>query len=408
MATATASAASSKKMFSWDGVDAQGKKANGTIEAINLDLAKALLMRQGITKPKVRKFKPNAKRGGKITSSEITVFARQLTTMMGSGVPLVQSFQILGSSHENKAMAEMLMGIKTSLEGGAQLSEALKAYPDCFDDLFCSLVHAGEQSGTLDKLLNEIANYKEKTESLKRKIKKATFYPAAVLVIAFIVTCILLMFVVPQFETLFQSVGGDLPMFTQLVVSLSEWMQSWWWAVFGIIGGTIYGLIQARKRSEAFRYKLDALTLRLPVFGDITQKATVARFTRTLSTMSAAGMPLVEAMESVASSSGNLVYREAILRMKEETETGTRLAETMDRSKLFPNMVLQMVEIGEESGSLDDMLAKVADYYEEEVDAAVDGLTSLMEPMIMAFLGVVIGGLVIAMYLPIFKMGDAF
>jgi len=408
MATATASAASSKKMFSWDGVDAQGKKANGTIEAINLDLAKALLMRQGITKPKVRKFKPNAKRGGKITSSEITVFARQLTTMMGSGVPLVQSFQILGSSHENKAMAEMLMGIKTSLEGGAQLSEALKAYPDCFDDLFCSLVHAGEQSGTLDKLLNEIANYKEKTESLKRKIKKATFYPAAVLVIAFIVTCILLMFVVPQFETLFQSVGGDLPMFTQLVVSLSEWMQSWWWAVFGIIGGTIYGLIQARKRSEAFRYKLDALTLRLPVFGDITQKATVARFTRTLSTMSAAGMPLVEAMESVASSSGNLVYREAILRMKEETETGTRLAETMERSKLFPNMVLQMVEIGEESGSLDDMLAKVADYYEEEVDAAVDGLTSLMEPMIMAFLGVVIGGLVIAMYLPIFKMGDAF
>jgi len=229
-----------------------------------------------------------------------------------------------------------------------------------------------------------------------------------VLVIAFIVTCILLMFVVPQFETLFQSVGGDLPMFTQLVVSLSEWMQSWWWAVFGIIGGTIYGLIQARKRSEAFRYKLDALTLRLPVFGDITQKATVARFTRTLSTMSAAGMPLVEAMESVASSSGNLVYREAILRMKEETETGTRLAETMERSKLFPNMVLQMVEIGEESGSLDDMLAKVADYYEEEVDAAVDGLTSLMEPMIMAFLGVVIGGLVIAMYLPIFKMGDAF
>ncbi len=405
---ATASSTHDKTMFSWNGVDAQGNKANGTIEAINRELAKALLLRQGVKSPRVRKFKPKARSNGKISSGEITVFARQLTTMMGSGVPLVQSFQILGSSHENKAMAEMLNGIKTSLEGGAQLSEALKGYPDHFDELFCSLVNAGEQSGTLDKLLNEIANYKEKTESLKRKIKKATFYPAAVMVVAFVVTCILLMFVVPQFETLFQSVGGDLPMFTKLVVGLSAWMQSWWWLLFGVIGGSIYGLIQARKRSEAFRYKLDQLTLRAPIFGDITQKATVARFTRTLSTMSAAGMPLVEAMESVASSAGNLVYREAIMRMKEETETGTRLAETMSRSKLFPNMVLQMVEIGEESGSLDDMLGKVADYYEEEVDAAVDGLTSLMEPLIMSFLGVVIGGLVIAMYLPIFKMGDAF
>ncbi|MEM6987092.1 MAG: type II secretion system F family protein, partial [Pseudomonadota bacterium] len=352
------------------------------------------------------KDKPKAK--GKISSAEITVFARQLTTMMGSGVPLVQAFQILGSSHDNKAMAEMLNGIKTSLEGGSQLSESLKAYPDSFDDLFCSLVNAGEQSGTLDKLLNEIANYKEKSESLKRKIKKATFYPVAVLVVAFVVTAILLIFVVPQFETLFQSVGGDLPMFTKLVVNLSEWMQSYWWIVFGAIGAGVFSVLEARKRSEAFRYKCDQLILRMPIFGDITQKAVVARFTRTLSTMSAAGMPLVEAMVSVATSSGNLVYRDAIFRMKEETESGSRLADTMESSKLFPNMVLQMVEIGEESGSLDDMLGKVADYYEEEVDAAVDGLTSLMEPMIMAFLGVVIGGLVIAMYLPIFKMGDAF
>lgn len=405
---ATATTTREKKTFAWQGRDAQGKPARGSIEAYSADLAKALLMRQGIVKPRISKHKPNAQAKGKITSGEITVFARQLTTMMGSGVPLVQSFQILGSSHENKAMAEMLNGIKTSLEGGSQLSESLRAYPDSFDDLFCSLVNAGEQSGTLDKLLNEIAIYKEKSESLKRKIKKATFYPVAVLVVAFVVTCILLMFVVPQFETLFQSVGSDLPAFTQFVVGLSEWMQSWWWAVFGTVGIAVFSLIQGRKRSRGFRYKCDQLILRMPIFGDITQKAVVARFTRTLSTMSNAGMPLVEAMESVASSSGNLVYSDAILRMKEETETGTRLAVTMEHSELFPNMVLQMVEIGEESGSLDEMLGKVADYYEDEVDAAVDGLTSLMEPMIMAFLGIVIGGLVVAMYLPIFKMGDAF
>ena len=288
------------------------------------------------------------------------------------------------------------------------MSQALRAHPEAFDDLFCSLVDAGEQSGTLEKLLNEIANYKEKSESLKRKIKKAVKYPIAVLIIAFIVTAILLMFVVPSFETLFESVGSDLPMFTQFVVHLSESFQKYWWLIFGGIFSVVWGFFYARKTSKSFQYKTDKLALKLPIFGDIIEKATIARFSRTLSTMSTAGMPLVEAMVSVASTSGNLVYKDAILKMKDETETGTRLGETMKKSNLFPNMVLQMVAIGEESGSLDGMLGKVADYYEEEVDAAVDGLTSLMEPMIMAVLGVLIGGLVIAMYLPIFKMGDAF
>lgn len=408
MAATTTATATAKQQFSWQGVDNKGNKASGQIEAINQDIAKALLRRQGVTKTKIKKFKPSKSSQGKITTSDVTIFARQLTTMLSSGVPLVQGIGIIAEGHENKAMRAMLNGIKVDLEGGSQLSQALRAHPAVFDDLFCSLVEAGEQSGTLEKLLNEIANYKEKAESLRRKIKKATVYPIAVLVVAFIVTAILLMFVVPQFETLFQSVGSDLPMFTQFVVNLSEAFQEWWWVIFGGIFLTIWSFFRARKSSESFRRSTDKLALKLPVFGDLVEKATIARFSRTLATMSTAGMPLVEAMVSVASTSGNVIYRDAIMQMKEETETGTRLGETMAKSGLFPNMVLQMVAIGEESGSLDMMLGKVADYYEEEVDTAVDGLTSLMEPMIMAFLGVLIGGLVIAMYLPIFKMGDAF
>lgn len=403
-----AATTTAKQQFSWQGIDTKGNKASGQVEAINQDIAKALLRRQGVTKAKVKKFRPGKAAKGTITTSDVTVFARQLTTMIGAGVPLVQAFDIVGEGHENKAMRSMLMGIKVDLEGGSQLSQALSAHPDTFDDLFCSLVEAGEQSGTLERLLNEIANYKEKSESLKRKIKKAIMYPISVLVIAFIVTAILLMFVVPQFETLFESVGSELPMFTQFVVNLSESFQKWWWVIFGSVGLTIWSFFRARKTSIAFRRTTDKIALKLPVFGDVIEKATIARFARTLSTMSTAGMPLVEAMVSVANSSGNLIYKDSIMRMKEETETGTRLSETMKKSALFPNMVIQMVTIGEESGSLDNMLAKVADYFEEEVDAAVDGLTSMMEPMIMAFLGVLIGGLVIAMYLPIFKMGDAF
>lgn len=403
-----AATTTAKQQFSWQGLDTKGNKATGQVEAINQDIAKALLRRQGVTKAKIKKFRPGKTAKGKITTSDVTIFARQLTTMIGAGVPLVQAFDIVGDGHENKAMRAMLLGIKVDLEGGSQLSQALSAHPDTFDDLFCSLVEAGEQSGTLERLLNEIANYKEKSESLKRKIKKAIMYPISVLVIAFIVTAILLMFVVPQFETLFQSVGSELPVFTQFVVNLSESFQEWWYVIFGSIGLSIWSFFRARKTSLAFRRSTDRIALKLPVFGDVIEKATIARFARTLATMSTAGMPLVEAMVSVANSSGNLVYKDAIMRMKEETETGTRLSETMKKSGLFPNMVIQMVTIGEESGSLDNMLAKVADYFEEEVDAAVDGLTSMMEPMIMAFLGVLIGGLVIAMYLPIFKMGDAF
>ena len=403
-----AATTTAKKQFSWQGLDNKGNKVTGQIEAMNPDIAKALLRRQGVTKTRVKKYNGKSAAKGKITAGDVCVFARQLTTMIGSGVPLVQAFDIVGEGHDNKAMRQMLLGIKVDLEGGSQLSQALRAHPEAFDDLFCSLVDAGEQSGTLEKLLNEVANYKEKSESLKRKIKKAVKYPIAVLIIAFIVTAILLMFVVPSFETLFESVGSDLPMFTQFVVHLSESFQKYWWLIFGGIFSTVWGFFYARKTSKSFQYKTDRLALKLPIFGDIIEKATIARFSRTLSTMSTAGMPLVEAMVSVASTSGNLVYKDAILKMKDETETGTRLGETMKKSNLFPNMVLQMVAIGEESGSLDNMLAKVADYYEEEVDAAVDGLTSLMEPMIMAILGVLIGGLVIAMYLPIFKMGDAF
>ena len=305
-------------------------------------------------------------------------------------------------------MREMVTGLKAEVESGSNLTNALRKYPDQFDDLFCSLTEAGEQSGTLETLLGEIAAYKEKSESLKKKIKKAMFYPIAVLVVAFIVTAILLMFVVPQFDALFAGMGGELPAFTQLIVSASEFMQSWWYVIFGSVGLSVWTFGQAKKRSQAFSRFLDRVALKAPVFGEIVVKAAIARFARTLATMSKAGVPLVEAMESVAGVAGNSVFEKAIYQMRDEAATGQRLTQSIENSGLFSNMVVQMVAIGEESGSIDDMLAKVADYYEEEVDNAVDAMTSLMEPMIMAFLGVVIGGLVVGMYLPIFKMGDAF
>jgi len=325
-----------------------------------------------------------------------------------SSVPMVQSFEIVANGMENKSMREMVMGLKAEVESGSNLTNSLRKYPEQFDDLFCSLVEAGEQSGTLETLLGEIANYKEKSESLKKKIKKAMFYPIAVLVVALIVTAILLIFVVPQFEALFAGMGGDLPAFTRMIVNASEFMQAYWWVFFGGVGLLVYSFIQAKKRSAKFSAFLDRVSLRAPVFGDIAVKAATARFSRTLSTMSKAGVPLVEAMDSVAGTAGNTVFENAILKMKDEAATGQRLTTSIENSGLFSNMVTQMVAIGEESGSIDDMLGKVADYYEEEVDNAVDAMTSLMEPMIMAFLGVVIGGLVVGMYLPIFKMGDAF
>ena len=395
-------------LFEWEGKDAKGAKKKGLISSPNADLVKAKLRRQGIIPGKIKKKKASVGGKQKITAGDIAIFARQLTTMMAAGVPMVQSFEIVANGMENKSMRDMVMGLKSEVESGSNLTSSLRKYPEQFDDLFCSLVEAGEQSGTLESLLGEIANYKEKSESLKKKIKKAMFYPIAVLIVAFIVTAILLMFVVPQFEALFSGMGGDLPAFTKMIVSASEWMQKYWFILIFGIAGTVWGFSQAKKRSVKFAEVLDKLMLRAPVFGDIIQKAATARFARTLSTMSKAGVPLVEGMESVAGTAGNSVYEKAILKMKDEAATGQTLQSVIDNSGLFSNMVVQMVAIGEESGAVDEMLGKVADYYEEEVDNAVDAMTSLMEPMIMAFLGVVIGGLVVGMYLPIFKMGDAF
>jgi len=411
MATISANSTKASKnniLFEWEGKDAKGQKQKGMASSPSADLVKAKLRRQGIISPKVKKKRVSKSSGKKITAGDIAIFARQLTTMMGAGVPMVQSFEIVANGMENQSMREMVMGLKSEVESGSNLTNSLRKYPDQFDDLFCSLVEAGEQSGTLESLLGEIANYKEKSESLKKKIKKAMFYPVAVLIVAGIVTAILLVFVVPQFEALFAGMGGDLPAFTRMIVNASEFMQAYWWVMFLGIGATVYTFIQAKKRSKKFGEFLDKFALKAPVFGDIVVKAATARFARTLSTMSKAGVPLVEAMDSVAGTAGNSVFEKAILKMKDEAATGQRLTTSIENSGLFSNMVSQMVAIGEEAGSIDDMLGKVADYYEEEVDNAVDAMTSLMEPMIMAFLGVVIGGLVVGMYLPIFKMGDAF
>lgn len=402
------SATATKSLYVWEGKDSKGQTVKGEMSSKSIDLIKAQLRRQGIKPTKVRKQK--AARGGSntITPGDIAIFARQLTTMMGSGVPLVQAFEIVADGLDNKAMARVVNSIKADVEGGASLTSALKQHPDQFDDLFCNLVAAGEQSGTLERLLNEIAVYKEKTEALKAKIKKALFYPVAVLIVAFVVTAILLVFVVPQFETLFEGVGSDLPAFTKMVVNLSEFMQAWWYIIFGALGGGVFMLAKIHKKSQKFRDATDRLVLRIPVVGEIMHKAATSKFARTLATMSSAGVPLVEAMDSVSGAAGNAVYRDAIIRMRDDAATGQRLTASMRSTNLFSNMAVQMVAIGEESGALDDMLSKVADYYEEDVDNSVEALTSLMEPMIMAFLGIVVGGLVVAMYLPIFKMGDAF
>ena len=394
-------------LFEWEGKDAKGNKQRGMVTSPSPDLVKAKLRRQGIIPTKVRKKKSGGRKQ-KIEPGDIAIFARQLTTMMAAGVPMVQSFEIVANGSDNKTMRDMIMGIKGEVEGGSNFTTALRKYPDQFDDLFCSLVEAGESSGTLESLLGEIAEYKEKSEALKKKIKSAMFYPVAVLVVAGIVTGILLVFVVPQFEALFNGIGGDLPAFTKMIVSASEFMQKAWFPILVVIGVFIWVFKTAKKKSVAFAEFLDKVVLRMPVFGEIIHKSCTARFARTLGTMSKAGVPLVEAMDSVAGTAGNSVYSKAIIKMKDEAATGQRLQQSLENTQLFSNMVIQMVSIGEESGSVDDMLGKVADYYEEEVDNAVEAMTSLMEPMIMAFLGVVIGGLVVGMYLPIFKMGDAF
>ena len=325
--------------------------------------------------------------------------------MMSSGVPLVQAFDIIGRGHENKGMQDLLTTIKADIEGGSNLSDALAKHPHHFDELFVNLVQAGEHAGILDNVLDKIATYKEKTESIKGKIKKALFYPTAVIAVAFLITAILLIYVVPQFAQLFSGFGADLPAPTKVVVALSNVFQHYWWLIFGSIFAAIFGVMQAKKRSRGFNHFLDRTLLKVPIIGMILNKAAIARYARTLSTMFAAGVPLVEAMTSVAGAVGNVVYGEAVLKMRDEVSTGTQLNTSMQKANLFPNMVIQMTAIGEEAGSIDTMLGKVADFYEEEVDNAVDSLSSLLEPFIMVILGTLVGGLVIAMYMPIFEMG---
>ncbi|MDH5516703.1 MAG: type II secretion system F family protein [Gammaproteobacteria bacterium] len=401
--------AAKKVQFAWEGVNKQGRKIKGEESALSADLVKASLRKQGIIPKKVKK-KPQPLFGGgakKITPGDIAVFSRQLATMLKAGVPLVQAFGIVGEGHDNPSMRTLILQIKTDVEAGGTFHQALKKHPDYFDDLFCNLVDAGEQAGALETLLEKIATYKEKSESLKAKIKKALVYPVSVLVVAFAVTAILLMFVVPVFADMFKGFGAELPVFTQFVVGLSDSFIANWYIIFAGIGGTIYGFKTLKKKSEAFNLWFDGFVLKAPVISELTNKSAIARFARTLSTMFAAGVPLVEAMNSVAGAAGNRIYTKAILRVRDDIAAGQQLQISLQQSGLFPNMVIQMVAIGEESGALDDMLSKVADYYEEQVDNAVDSLTALMEPMIMVFLAIVIGGLVIAMYLPIFKMGDA-
>jgi type IV pilus assembly protein PilC len=402
------SATASKKdiQFIWEGKDKRGHKIRGKTLAANEAALRADLRRQGVAPTRVKTQSSAFKRGGKVTNEDIAIFSRQLATMMSAGIPMVQAFEIIGNGHEKPAMQKLVLDIKSNIEGGSTLHESLAKFPLYFDDLFVNLVEAGEQAGALETLLDKIATYKEKTEALKKKIKKALFYPAAVLVIAVVVSIILLIFVIPQFEELFKGFGADLPAFTQMVVNLSRFVQhqGWWMGI--IVIAAFYAFFYFYKRSRNMQRAIDRIMLKFPIIGPILQKSAIARFSRTLSTMFAAGVPLVEAMQSVAGATGNIVYEEATLRMKDEVATGQRLQRAMENVGLFPNMVVQMIAVGEESGSLDTMSAKVAEFYEAEVDNAVDSMSSLLEPMIMAILGVLVGGMVIAMYLPIFKLGQ--
>lgn len=400
------SAVMSKVPFLWEGTDRKGKKVKGKSMAADEAHVRADLRRQGVVPSRIRKQGRGLMRGGTITPGDIAIFSRQLSTMLAAGIPLVQAFEIVGQGHENAAMQKLILAVKTDVEGGSALAEALAKHPLYFDDLFVNLVAAGEQAGALEGLLDKIATYKEKTEEIKKKIKKALTYPAAVVVVALVVTIILLIFVIPAFEDLFKGFGADLPAFTRMVVDLSVFVRTQGWMLAIVAGGIVYTFFYFKKRSRTMRHFLDRLSLKLPIVGPILQKASIARYARTLSTMFSAGVPLVEALESVAGATGNIVYEIGVLQMRDEVATGQRLQQAMENTNLFPNMVVQMIAVGEESGSLDEMSSKVADFYENDVDNAVDNLSSLLEPMIMAILGVLVGGLVIAMYLPIFKMGS--
>lgn len=389
--------------FAWEGKDKTGKLVRGELRAASETVVRTTLRRQGIMVGKIKKV--SFKGGGKVTDKDVTLFTRQMATMMKSGVPLLQSFDIVGKGAGNPAVGKLLFDIKTDVETGSALNQAFRKFPLYFDQLYCNLVEAGEQAGILDQLLDRLATYKEKTQAIIGKIKSALFYPISVLVVAFIVTAVIMIFVVPQFKQVFTSFGADLPGPTLVVMAISDWFVGNWYIIFPAIGGAIYGFLYIWKRSLPVQIFMDKLALHLPIFGEVIRKATVARWTRTLSTMFAAGVPLVEALDSVGGAAGNYIYKQATLQIKAEISTGSSLTVAMQNANVFPNMVLQMVSIGEESGQLDAMLGKVADFYEAEVDDAVDALSSLMEPMIMVILGILIGGIIVAMYLPIFKLG---
>ena len=393
--------------FVWEGKDRKGNKSKGEVSGTNLALVKAQLRKQGIMPNKVKK-KPKPLFGGskKITPFDIAMFTRQMATMMKAGVPLIQSFDIVTDGLENQGLRELISAVRNDVASGTSFANALRRHPRHFDDLYCNLVDSGEKAGALEQMLDRIAMYLEKTEILKKKVKKAMTYPIAVVVVAIVVTAILLVKVVPQFESLFQGFGADLPVFTQFIIGISEWMQQWWFIVLLGIVGSIFLFKEAKRKSQKFSDVVDKYVLKLPIVGEILDKSAVAKFGRVLSTTFASGVPLVDALDSVAGATGNAVYRDAVLKIKDDVSSGTQLQASMKTTGVFPVMAVQLTSIGEDSGNLDEMLEKVADHYEGVVDDMVDNLTALMEPMIMAVLGVLVGGLIIGMYLPIFQMGQ--
>lgn len=404
MATAARARQVTESMFAWEGKDKMGKAVRGELRASGEAVVNATLRRQGILVTKVKK--KTFRSGKKVTEKDITLFTRQLATMMKAGVPLLQSFDIVSKGNANPSVSKLIQDIRADVETGTSLNQAFRKFPLYFDALFCNLVGAGEQAGILEDLLTRLAIYKEKTLAIKAKIKSALFYPVSILAIAFVVTAVIMIWVVPAFKEVFKSFGADLPAPTLMVMAISDFFVSYWYLIFGGLFATFYFFFQSWKRSIKMQRSMDALLLKAPIFGDVVRKATIARWTRTLATMFAAGVPLVESLDSVGGASGNAVYLDATKKIQTEVSTGTSLTVAMQNSGVFPNMVTQMVSIGEESGALDQMLGKVADFYEDEVDEAVASLSSLMEPLIMVILGVLIGGLVVAMYLPIFKLGS--
>jgi len=409
MATAAAAAAPGKGpkefTFVWEGKDKAGKVVRGEMRATGEALVNATLRRQGIIITKVKQQR--MRRGGKVTDKDLALFTRQLATMMKAGVPLLQSFDIVAKGASNPAVAKLLTEIKTEVETGSSLAAAFRKYPLYFDALFCNLVQAGEAAGILETLLDRLATYKEKILAIKSKIKSALFYPVAIVAVAFIITAVIMIFVIPAFKSVFASFGADLPGPTLVVMAISEYFVQYWWLIFSVVGGSIYGFLEAWKRSAAVQIFMDRLSLKLPIFGNVIRKSTIARWTRTLATMFSAGVPLVEALDSVGGAAGNYVYLMATKQIQSEVSSGTSLTVAMQNANVFPSMVIQMCSIGEETGALDSMLGKVADFYEAEVDDAVEALSSLMEPLIMVILGGLIGSMVVAMYLPIFKLGGA-